>query len=432
MKVSYLQRYFLGFTFLLATFPLLYFGARSVVTIIWCFLGLVFYFKENKNNVKLNKDIWLFVSPYFLLLCSLLYTKNIELGLSFLSKILSLLIIPIPIYLNKNIFTNKVCLKILYVFCITVLAIVSYQIVIVILNKDFLLNNLTALEIKSNGYTSIGQITDEVIYRIKLRRFRHFINNLVNTHPTYQGLWSVFSIFILIKLFNKRKKRIDKILVIVLLLILLGWLVIIASRMPLIAAFISLIITPIVFKNLTKKKLKYLVLSIFLLSVISMSFKNPFSVRLKRHLETGIHILNTRSTIKEFNSSNIRNGIYYCSLNLIKNNFLFGVGVGDVQDNLNKCYKKENFPEIYTWTDYNTHNQYLFFFISNGIVGFFVFISFLMYMIRKSYHDKKKIYFYFIISVSLMFLTENILERSDGVLFFSFFNSLLYFGKIKK
>ena len=57
MKVSFLQRIFIGFTFILALFPFLPFGVRSVVTILWCILGIVFYFKENKIHTKLNKDI---------------------------------------------------------------------------------------------------------------------------------------------------------------------------------------------------------------------------------------------------------------------------------------------------------------------------------------------------------------------------------------
>ena len=202
--------------------------------------------------------------------------------------------------------------------------------------------------------------------------------------------------------------------------------------MPLIALFVSGIITVVLFGGLTKKKLIYFGLSVLILSSVSLSFKTPFSLRVKEYLNTGIQILDKSSKINDYNSSNVRNGIYYCSINVIRNNFLIGVGVGDMQDELNACYSKELLSDIYTWRDYNTHNQYLFFFVATGFVGFVLFLLFIFYMIRKSYRDKNFIYFYFLISVSFMFLTENFLVRSDGILFFTFFNSLFFYSTLKE
>ncbi|WP_165731738.1 O-antigen ligase [Polaribacter sp. 20A6] len=432
MKISILHKFFLGFTFLLATFPLLPFVLRSVVTIIWCLLGILFYFKENKIHVKLNKEIWVFLIPYLILILSLIYSKNTNVGVNLLTKMLSFVIIPIPFYLNRNIFNTKNLYRIIAVFSITVVLFVLYQLSVVFFNKDFLLEGLSATEIKINGYTSIRQISEEAVSRIKLRRFRGFITTISNTHTTYQGLWISFTIFMFCVAIYKRKKWVEKLVLLVLVAVLLIWLYLISTRMPLLALLVSGIITTVVFGGFTKKKLMYFGLTILTISMLTLSFKNPLSIRVKEYFNTGFQVLNKSSKINDYNSSNVRNGIYYCSLNLIPNNLFLGVGVGDVQEELNNCYATELLSDIYTWTDYNTHNQYLFFLVSTGFIGFVAFVFFLFYMMRKSYRDKKFIFFYFIISVCLMFLTENILQRSDGVIFFSFFNSLLFFNTLKK
>jgi O-antigen ligase len=432
MKISVLHKLFLGFTFTLATFPLLPFLVRSVVTIIWFLLGLLFYFKENKINVKLNKEIWVFLIPYLILIFSLIYSKNTNDGINTLTKMLSFIIIPIPFFLNKNIFNKKNLFRIIYVFSISVVLLVLYQLSVVFFNKDFLMEGLSASEIKINGYTSIHQVTEEAVSRIKLRRFRGFINTISNTHTTYQGLWISFTIFIFCYVIYKRKKLVIRIVLLSLVVILLIWLYLISARMPLLALLVSSIITIVVFGRLTKKKLLYLSFTFFMICTLTLSFKNPLSIRAKEYFNTGFQVLNKSSQINDYNSSNVRNGIYYCSLNLIPNNFFLGVGIGDMQEELNNCYATELSSIIYTWTDYNTHNQYLFFFVSTGIIGFVAFAFFLFYMIRKSYRDKNCIYFYFIISVCLIFMTENILVRSDGVIFFSLFNSLLFFNTLKE
>ena len=48
---------------------------------------------------------------------------------------------------------------------------------------------------------------------------------------------------------------------------------------------------------------------------------------------------------------------------------MFGVGVGDVQNEMNDCYHNKIGSKVYLWNDYNTHNQFLFFFAAVGVLG---------------------------------------------------------------
>ena len=63
-----------------------------------------------------------------------------------------------------------------------------------------------------------------------------------------------------------------------------------------------------------------------------------------------------------------------CSKKIINNNPLFGVGTGDVQDELQKCYTENNYYQLTYWenTKYNAHNQFLETTIGQGIIGLFL------------------------------------------------------------
>ena len=119
-----------------------------------------------------------------------------------------------------------------------------------LLNFDFVSSAITLQEIKSNGYLSLNEISEDKIDQIKLRRFRNFIIKISNTHTTYQGLWISLSIFYLgLKSFAS-EKTIVKIINIVVISIFILWFYLISARMPFIALVFSLILIILFFYKL--------------------------------------------------------------------------------------------------------------------------------------------------------------------------------------
>ena len=110
---------------------------------------------------------------------------------------------------------------------------------------------------------------------------------------------------------------------------------------------------------------------------------------------------------------------------------MLGVGVGDSQSELNKCYENKIGAKIYKWMDYNTHNQYLFFLVSTGIGGLLLFLISIYIHLKKSITSRQAMYFYFSIIIILISMTENILVRSDGLMFYAFFGNLFLFNSKK-
>ena len=99
--------------------------------------------------------------------------------------------------------------------------------------------------------------------------------------------------------------------------------------------------------------------------------------------------------------------------NIIQNNFYTGVGIGDVQDEINKEYQKGEFANENR--KLRSHNQYLTVFISLGVFGFIVFIVLIFYPF---FNYKGEHHFMFIVSAIIILgsmLWEDTLETQAGV-----------------
>lgn len=127
------------------------------------------------------------------------------------------------------------------------------------------------------------------------------------------------------------------------------------------------------------------------------------------------------------NSTNIRVAIYENSINLIKQSPLFGYGIGDYNTELRKSFIVNN-QTVLLDKEYNTHNQFLSFMMIGGPLILFGYFYFFIKNVRLSYLRGNKIFILVLIFYSTVMLTENILERENGVIFFSFFISLFGFN----
>ena len=119
------------------------------------------------------------------------------------------------------------------------------------------------------------------------------------------------------------------------------------------------------------------------------------------------------------------------ALGIIRDNFLFGVGTGDVNMAFDEQYDKTNslLKTEYRW---RSHNQYFSFFVAFGLIGFICFIISLLYPPIKTNAFRYYPYIgFFVIAIVSMF-TEDTLETQIGVTFFAFFSALFLFGAAQK
>lgn len=115
------------------------------------------------------------------------------------------------------------------------------------------------------------------------------------------------------------------------------------------------------------------------------------------------------------------------SILIIEQNWLTGVGTGDLPDAFTRQYEEMNSPLLpaFRW---RSHNQYLSIFIAFGLFGFIWFIVTLIYpaVVTKRFKNYFYVIFWLIVIISMF--TEDTLETQDGVTFFAFFNAFLLFS----
>lgn len=116
---------------------------------------------------------------------------------------------------------------------------------------------------------------------------------------------------------------------------------------------------------------------------------------------------------------------WYSAYSVIKNNIIFGVGIGDGENEM------QNYREKGTWiykAKLNAHNQYLEEFVHFGIIGFGSLVIFIGLLFFISYKNLLSLLFCSILAFSM--ITESILNRQVGVTLFSFFIAILLYDKL--
>ncbi|MBI9068890.1 MAG: O-antigen ligase family protein [Salinivirgaceae bacterium] len=116
---------------------------------------------------------------------------------------------------------------------------------------------------------------------------------------------------------------------------------------------------------------------------------------------------------------------------IIKNNFLFGVGTGDLQNEFNNGYEKLD-SNLLNKYQHRAHNQYLTFFITFGIIGFVLSLLSLFGPAYKSLTKLNILLISFLLIVFTSMMNEDTLETQAGVTFYIMFYTILLFSNKKK
>lgn len=116
------------------------------------------------------------------------------------------------------------------------------------------------------------------------------------------------------------------------------------------------------------------------------------------------------------------------SAGLIRDNWLTGVGTGDMNIEFHNQYEKMN-SKLAPEQRWRSHNQFLSIFVGFGFIGLFWFLFSLIYppVALGRFRDYFFLIFFIIAVISM--IPEDTIESQAGVTFFAFFYSLLLFGR---
>lgn len=268
-----------------------------------------------------------------------------------------------------------------------------------------------------------------LLYVFKNEEFKFyagsFVNELLISERLYIGLCVVISIIFSIQLFMETNKKRIKNISACIVLLLTAFIFLIAARI----AIVSTVLVLFIF-ILTKFKLKNKLLASFGL-ILFVTFFFTFNSNLtKRFLRLDDKYRKTY--YEKIAKHEPRFIIWNCSFKIIKSNheFFFGNGFKLVKKQLVDCYEEEieldHKREWFVKRKFNTHNQFLDFFMSSGVVGLILFLLIIYFLFFESL---KGFYAISLISSLILFLlVDNILHRQIG----NYLLALIFIAVIKQ
>ncbi len=253
-------------------------------------------------------------------------------------------------------------------------------------------------------------------------------------HPSYFALYYAFSIaVILVRLIgNFEISRRERYFYFILILCFQLLIVILSSKAGILAvAIMYLVILLYLFvkKNLGISNRFWAPVFLFIsLSLLLIMFPQSYGrfVNAKSAVE---HETSLPTDTKESSAARIL--VWKSAFEVIKANPVIGVGTGDVKQELRKVYKEKKIEGAYE-DHLNAHNQFIQTTVALGVLGLLVLVlGFLMPTIY-SFKRNSLLYLLFLVLAGFHFLVESMLERQAGVVFYAFFNSLLFYFAIEK
>ena len=124
------------------------------------------------------------------------------------------------------------------------------------------------------------------------------------------------------------------------------------------------------------------------------------------------------------NSVNVRAGILHCTVDLLEEHALVGLGLPEVQPALDRC--EEALSPVYRQEHYDTHCQPLHWWLAFGLPGLAAFLALFLVPLRLAWLERDGTYLVFLLFLLLCALTENLLARQWGVVLFAGMNALLF------
>lgn len=113
---------------------------------------------------------------------------------------------------------------------------------------------------------------------------------------------------------------------------------------------------------------------------------------------------------------------WLCAWELIRASPWIGYGTGTEVDLLKQKYATHQLNDSYAH-DLNAHNQYLSFFLKTGIFGVLLYLVILAIGFRQAFRLQDPFLTSFMIIITCVSASENILDVNKGIFFFSFFFS---------
>lgn len=351
---------------------------------------------EKLRQVIQNPLALLFITIYLVWIVWLIPTSNLKAGMDALVLKVSLIVFPVIFFAPGNLQIPPVRMLLQFFIlgcvlcCLILLSIATY----------------TFLAQSDNHFTYTALTAPLAL------------------HPAFFSMYLVFCILSLLLPFLERKKGhlFGKPFYTVSLLLFFIIMIFLLSARQEIIALLMLLPASLLYYFYRSRRI---VMGI----VITLSVIISMLVALLMIPEARMRIERMQAQLEETysndapNSITIRKAVWESAGEIISEH-PWGVGSGDVNDVLKEKYRAKNL----LWplhANLNAHNQYLQTTMATGIPGIVFFIAAMIAALRLAVIRPAYNYLLFLVLFLFCIITECMLETESGVVFFSFFNSLL-------
>ncbi len=363
---------------------------------------LILFFKKESKTSRL---FFLFIFFYLWQLVSLLYSNNFSNGWNIFISRLSLFLFPfVLVYPGEKVFARAKFLLKLFAWSTVGFIIFCY------------LHSFLESVFLKNGVFVFNPHPPEAYWT----SYFYGPYFAVNHHPSYLSMYVIISLFIALEsVFENRAKGLLRVMWIVISFILLSSIYFLSSRSGIL--LVVLLCPAYFYIRLKQKRNKIIVV----LSILMFLFTLVSVTRSNERIKILIAKI-TAGSLKQNSTQFGRLEIWKAAFKIAEDNLLFGVGVGDVRQELMKEYRIMNNKELIE-NKYNAHNQFIEIVLEGGIIELALFLSVIGYMIFIAISEKNLLYGIFIITMLVFFMFESLLYRLSGVAFFSLFSIPSYF-----
>jgi len=393
---------------------------NSLLILISLLLPFTEYFSTQFTSIAIILLLvsWLLLNDFSILIDRLKAEKII-----FLFLIFYLINIQGLFREANNVYTEKVLIKKLSLFILPLIIGTSPS-----LKYSFVLKVMAAFIISlflSSLFTYINGID-------KFVTTPEGLNNLsgkIIIHRPYFGFFCAFSIISLIVIYLKKYNNLLHIGIIVLIIYYLFFIALVQAKMSFIALVLCAITLFYIWLLLKRRYLVIILSFILILAGLGRIYQSSSTV--KTYVNNIINrkgFSYTDYNILVVGSINVRYVNWGCAFSILneKRNWLYGVGAGNAQPKLQECYNRTN-SWVYS-LKMNSHNQIIEETLYNGIIGLALFMGIIFLPGFVSYKRKNFFHLAFLTLFFFCCITESILSRQIGIVFFAFFNSILYFN----
>lgn len=358
-----------------------------------------------RNLFKGSAGLLFFPALFLTLLLGQLYTENVKEGWTLIERNISLLALPFAVkgvvdlthfqrrvlmnlFIASAAFTGLVCLSIA-----TVNSVQTGSIYVIPNNTHFLYNTF----------------------------MHHRLTDPIGLHAVYFGLSVALAngvvLYNIISPGKKVQKRIGLGLLFVFFTVLLYLLK--SANIAFGFSIVSLVIILDRYgRSIFSSRAK---LSVGMLILLAFSFFTFKTIQTKLENFSFSHEM----ADEQMTPLGIRLSIWECTWQVIQENWLLGTGTGDSQDELVKKYYANNFVIGYR-DDFNAHNMYLQYWMSNGLPMLLLFVGALVMLFQRAIKNRNSIFFGFVLLFTLFSFTESTMRTQKGLLFFVLFAALFY------